>query len=418
MKKSILIISRNIYRTNSPRSIRWLKFIYYLGQKYNVIILSKYRIQEKVINKFSANVINYSVKNGEFDQNDNAISSSRIYNQKVKNQLYYKIRDFMKKIYYTLSFPDKYWNWPFEVLYKVFLNNKIKNAKFDIIICPSPTPSNLLAGVLIKSFYNGKLIFDIGDPWAYCPNANVFPWRRKVDSFVENALLKQADYIIVNTKELQKLYIDKFDVEKSKIKCIYSGADKVAEVKEVGVNPKNDRFKIVYTGQFHDKVREPYSFFRAVASLNSNINLDIKIAGDIYPWFIDYYKRLNSTMPIDFLGHIEHSKAREMQQNSDLLLLFSNKSEYQLPSKVFEYLVTNKAILVITYNNIIKDIVYNNFANEEGLFFIEDNSELIKNKIVELYKFFVKKGNLNYKRRDVFSWESRYRLLENILSKF
>jgi glycosyltransferase involved in cell wall biosynthesis len=206
-------------------------------------------------------------------------------------------------------------------------------------------PSNLLAGVLIKKLYKSKLLFDIGDPWTYCPNDKAFRWRRKLNKYAEEVLLKQADHIIVNTKELQKLYVDKLEVENRKIRCIYSGADKVSEVSEVGQPPQNDKFKILYTGVFHDKIREPYNFFKAISKLDNDMNLSIKIAGNIYSWFIDYYKKLNSKLEIEFLGLLDHEKVVEMQNKADLLLFFSNKSEYQLPSKIFEYLSTDNPIL-------------------------------------------------------------------------
>ena len=112
--------------------------------------------------------------------------------------------------------------WPFMNYFKA--NKILKKNKITLVYTSSAPFSSMLLGYFLKRKNKIKWVADLRDPftdayaWSF---PTKFHW--KFSKIIEKWLIKKPDILIVNTPEVKKLYLKKYNIIESKIKVITNG---------------------------------------------------------------------------------------------------------------------------------------------------------------------------------------------------
>lgn len=245
-----------------------------------------------------------------------------------------------RKLLDQLLFPDLRTEWyPFA---RRRLRRLLVDARFDVIISSHEPGVDLLLGLWARKRFGIKWIADLGDPVLapYSPG-----WRRKIDAWFENRILRQADIVVVTNDCTKKLLCDRhqlWDVS-SKLVCIPQGFPE----RQPSSHPETSLLSagfmnIVFTGTFYRDFRSPRQFALALRDLNAN-DIMTTVIGDNF----DFIPEFEGIANVHFIGKINHFECLAVQRNADLLLNIGNLQSYQLPGKIYEYLGAGKPVLHI-----------------------------------------------------------------------
>ena len=218
-------------------------------------------------------------------------------------------------------------------------NIEIDGAHFDLVITSSdPIASHLFFKKIMHRISYNKWCQYWGDPLAYdITNTTLIPkFYRK---YFEFNILKEADTIVYVSPFTLKLQSDIYPKLKEKMYFIPPASQ--AEV--LYKNVENDeRILISYTGGYNSIVRDIMPLYKALSnSSNKNIKLIISGPTDVI---------LESNENIIINDTVSLSQVREIEKESDLIVIIMNKIGTQIPSKLYYTASTNKDILVLINN--------------------------------------------------------------------
>lgn len=424
--KKILLISYLFPPVGGPRSIRWAYFTDYLSTKgYHIDVLTispsrNYpRFGEENKRLISSSICVYRTYPGlgyrvAFGSRTRGRSTDRAEAKGSKLGLI----DLIKNIYRILGvryalLPDEMMEWlPWAIRagYKL-----VRDRNYDLII--SNDFPNHIVGFFLKKKTGIPWVTDYGDPWAFGPAADFPPWRKILRKRLETFLLKTVDKIIVTTEETKKGYLELYPfLDSKRIDVISQGYDP-KKFEDVSAQTSN-RFRIVYTGRFYDKIREPYTFFEAIREFKEE-NIEVIIAGEIFPQYCKYIAENNLSQKITLLGYQSYLNSIALQKEATVLLFLGNNSPYQLPGKIFEYLAARRPILGISSYE--KDIGTKFIREHNRGLIVEDNSAAIASVIHHLYGLW-EKGMLdesfNLNEIKEYSWDCSGEKLEKLISSY
>lgn len=338
---------------------RWLKFVKYL-QNFNIqpIIYTvdnpKYAIVDKSLKKDVPDNIKV-LRNSIFEPNNlfsflgkkNTNTSAGFLNPNPS--LFGKLLQYIRANYFV---PDarKFWIRPSVT----FLKKYLKNNKIDVIISTGPPHSLHLIGLRIKQELGIKWVADFRDPWTDIDYFHQLPLTKKtIDKHkkMEKKVLKTADKVLVVGKTM-KQHFSKFS---NNVHIITNGFDTKNLSKE---NISLDtRFTITHIGLMNSD-RNPNNLWKVLANIcKENINFandyELKLVGKVSEDVLKSIKT-NQLKNINLVGYVPHSKAQQLQQQSQVLLLAVNRvpsAKMIITGKVFEYLQAKRPILAIAPKN-------------------------------------------------------------------
>lgn len=239
-----------------------------------------------------------------------------------------------------LLFPDLRTEWyPFA---RRRLRQLLLDCWFDAVISSHEPGVDLLLGLWAQKRFKIRWIADLGDPILvpYSPG-----WRRKIDGWFENRVLRQADGVVLTNDRASQLLCERhqFTDVSNKLVCIPQGFPK----HQLFDHPKTNLLStgimnIVFTGTFYHDFRSPLQFALALRDLRVN-DIMMTVIGDN----LDFIPAFEGISNVRFLGKINHFECLAAQREADLLLNIGNLQSYQLPGKIFEYLGAGKPILHI-----------------------------------------------------------------------
>lgn len=338
---------------------RWLKFVKYL-QDFNIqpIIYTvdnpKYAIVDKSLKKDVPDNIKV-LRNSIFEPNNlfsflgkkNTNTSAGFLNPNPS--LFGKLLQYIRANYFV---PDarKFWIRPSVT----FLKKYLKNNKIDVIISTGPPHSLHLIGLRIKQELGIKWVADFRDPWTDIDYFHQLPLTKKtIDKHkkMEKKVLKTADKVLVVGKTMKQ----HFSKLSNNVHIITNGFDTKNLSKE---NISLDtRFTITHIGLMNSD-RNPNNLWKVLANIcKENINFandyELKLVGKVSEEVLKSIKT-NQLKNINLVGYVPHSKAQQLQQQSQVLLLAVNRvpsAKMIITGKVFEYLQAKRPILAIAPKN-------------------------------------------------------------------
>ncbi len=359
--KKILIITYYWPPSGGPGVQRWLKFVKYLPE-FNiepvVITVDPSKAAYPVIDSSLQDDISIHAEvhyTNTFEPF--GIFKKTVGTQKIPyggNEVEYDVR-FLKKIFHFIRgnffIPDSRRGWNRFAYRKA--REIIAKYNIDTVITTSPPHSTQLTGLKLKRKTQVKWIADLRDPWT-----DIFYYKMFYHTFIASAIdksyekkvLKHADKLIVVSKSMKTLLLEKVKAGiEEKFEIIPNGYDEDDFKNVKNIVPENEII-ITHTGTI-THIHNIDGFIAALKNiLSKEIKINIKLVGDLNK---DIKKKIHESgidSIIEYSGYVDHARAIEYLGKSTLLLLLIPQIENNkgiLTGKLFEYLGVKKPLLCL-----------------------------------------------------------------------
>lgn len=263
-----------------------------------------------------------------------------------------------------LSLPDRQAGWiPAAAVRAIRL---LSDEEFDCIYSSSPPASVHVAALLAARSSGIPWVADFRDPWI----SNRFTRERcmafldPVDKHLEEAVVKNARRIIVNTEELCADFQRRYPYHATRFVTIPNGFDPEEAIpvhveESAGKRP----FTIIHAGGLYGR-RDPTPIFRAVATLLergvvAKDGIRIRLLGTEQPtqaWEKFLRERSLETV-VQFERKVPRAQALASLAASDLLLLIQAGTVLQVPRKVYDYMAAGRPILAMVTSGATENLV-------------------------------------------------------------
>ena len=422
MNKRVLVIAYVFPPIAYAGTHRTLRLCKYLARKgYNITVLT-INVSNNIDNDFSLmEGISEQMKVYRTKTYDPVL----YYHRNLKSRILRKkfgaiINRLITKPLQLVNQPDHMVGWiPFAVAKALKL---IKKKKIDIVYTTSPPHSTQITGYLLKKIRGIKWIADLRDPILDNISSESMSFSEiKVLQNLESKIVKNADFIISNTKTAQKRLANRYRVKN--VVCINNSYDP-EDFNNIS-NGKYDNYTLSHVGSL-------YSFRKIDLLINAIKNLKqqdlispdffkVKLIGLVDKSIYDEIKKAGINDYFDLVGLVSHQKAIEIMVKSNALLLVKatgNNSGNQIPGKLFEYIGAGKRIIYIGP----KDTEAALILQEYGLGEMVHNDEgKLCEVLVREYKKYKNEINLNEDNnkdiKEKYSSVYMVEKFENILNK-
>lgn len=263
------------------------------------------------------------------------------------------------------------------------VNEILKKESIRIVFAVSFQFINLEIGRKIRTKYkNIKLFIYELDPYAYNDALRIpvigFPYRY----LKEKKSFQIADKIFL-TNELFKLYkTNRFS--KFNKKFIKLGIPMLDIKDDSQIKKSSNDCKIVYTGAFSKRYRDPSFMFRLFTTIKNMHDWSLHIFGadirDIDEYFL---KELQGKLFI--YEKLPRHKILEIMKEASIFINISNTMSNQLPSKLLDYIGFRKPIINIYKNE--DDICNEYLLNYPIKLLIKENYHQVKSDSINLMDF-------------------------------
>jgi len=413
--------------SGNVRALNYINYLSRLGHQVEVIGVDypkdSVAYDNHLENAFDEQVKVYRIKPGYFyrffyRRKAIKITKESSSNTSINSTLKGKINFLIKR---NFVIPDAFMQW---ILPAYFFGKKlnVKN-KYDLLFTLHETPSSHIVGYLLKrKFKRLRWVGYWSDPWNEDSLRGERSFIKKIiEEKLEQLVIRRIDKLLFTTKKTKKLYIKKYNLEKSKVSIVYRGYDKNLYKniqKDTYSNMsglKEDKINILHIGTIYHQLRDIRPLCNAIDILKIN---DVELYQKLNIVFIGQFdniedqKKLSSYDAVSILPLIPYQEALKYTVMANVLLLYGNKNSTQIPGKIYEYFGSKATILTLygdRYDE-LKEIM------EEV-----DKGPVIENKEMQIY-FALKNlineysGNgVNSKWKEVnhqYEWENVVRDLE------
>lgn len=378
--KTILVISYHFppeESSCSEKNIRLVKLL--LNHGYKVIVLTKPGVGGYAINDPNVEIIRTNTA-GVFHR---AVGSSDCA-QPVKKGASNSWKTNLKKWVSANMIPDGTIDWYRPAKETIRLNaEKLKECSC-ILSISSPYSAHFVSRFASK-LLGIPYVMSYGDPWLYEPKRKRGFVRHLVEKHLEGSLIKDAAKILLITQWNKQKYQELYNIPEDKVLTFHIGYDQ-EDVLDIPFE-RNGDFKVLYGGSLDPVHRDPEPYLKAMQSI-AGIKTDIFCNDN--PKVQDYIKEYNIEDKVSLKPLIKASEFNRLMYDYDALLLFGNKTPFQVPGKVFTYIAARKTVIYVKNNNFDDDgteevlrkygntiVVQNN--TEEIVKCMSNISEVIKN---------------------------------------
>jgi glycosyltransferase involved in cell wall biosynthesis len=312
----------------------------------------------------------------------------------IKNTLISKFSN----LFQENRFPDRYLPW-YVPAYKKGIKLS-KEIKFDIILSSFSPPASHIIAYFIAKKYNTPWVADYRDLWTMNHNyqregffGSIF---NKVEISIEKYFLNKAVSLITVSEPLKKQLET---LHNKKVNVITNGYDHEDYIFSDNKIIKNNKIKILYTGNIYNNKQSPELLFLAIDSLISKkilkeSDFEIKFYGT-NPEFVDMKFAIKFSNSINFFPRISQKECIQKQLSADILLLLQwndTKVKGFYSGKVFEYLGAKKPILAVG----IKGGVISDLLKETSSGYLATNVLETESILTEWVKMYKSEGSIKY----------------------
>jgi glycosyltransferase involved in cell wall biosynthesis len=301
----------------------------------------------------------------------------------------------------------------------LFILNKSRLTKPDVIIVSSLSLLTILNGILLKKKYKCKLVFEIRDIWPLTlveegsfSSKNIFI---KILSLIEKLGYVKSDFIVGTMPNL-KSHVCKVLGYERPVHCIPMGINENVQISKKSLpnyfvnnylNP--NYFNVVYAGTI-GITNALVTFFETAELLLSDNSIRFVVVGDgpLKKHYQTEYKHLKNLL---FAPKVESNQVSFVLEYSDLVYFSTFKSRVwdygQSLNKVIDYMSSGRPI-VASYSG------YPSMINEAdcGFFVPAEDPKALSKKIVEIKMMSAPERNALGKRgKDWLYKNRRYSIL-------
>ena len=236
----------------------------------------------------------------------------------------------------------------------------IETEGIETIITTSPPHSTQLIGLELKRQYpHLKWVADLRDPWTdIYYNEDLYPtrWAKKRNLRYERSVLLGADQIITVSEQCKRLFAQKADVAE-KIAVVPNGYDTKDFINSTIINKKekitpNSSLLTPNYLTYVGVMAPQYDLAPLISLVQGRNDILLRFVGVVSE---DIKREIESWgVQTEFISYVNHGKAIEYMQASDVLMLFIPNvpnNEGILTGKLFEYLAAGRKILLFGPTN-------------------------------------------------------------------
>ena len=286
----------------------------------------------------------------------------------------------------NLFIPDARKSWVKPAVQK--LSELIREEDIKTVITTGPPHSIHLIGLNLKRQFDLNWIADFRDPWTsigYHSQLKLSRNAQQKHRDLESAVLNAADKIITTSQTTAEEFAKLTD---KPITVITNGFDALSTDKSYELDKK---FSLSFIGSLLSR-RNPVNLWKSLAEIlqeNERIreHLQINLIGIVSDQVLSSINELGLGDFMQQLPYVEHKKAIELQQRSQVLLLLEIDSEQTrgiIPGKLFEYLAARRPILAIGPEHWEAGKMVRETGS--GSYFLYGDHDPIKSKILQWFR--------------------------------
>ena len=364
---------------------RWAQLSeYWTGKGFEVdVICSKVTDVKSVENCCGVNIVRVGFRVANKIQSE--VVSSQV-NKKFNSNIFDSIKRRLKVGYRKIYWPDGLWHWGFAAAYELL---KKEGKQYDLVVSYAPSFSAHLVALMYKKISKRKFywVADYGDPFstsASMPHNNetLYGW---INYLAEASVLKNADKVCFTSKSTLSDYVFKFG-KRNNLEFVphLVDVDKMYLQGKVVKCEESSVIKLVFIGNFHAGIREPFLASRVIKELAAKLykTRGYTVLFDIYGASngVDITSVCDST--IRWHGPLDRECVHEVMQGAHFLVNIENSNCSMIPSKVVEYVATGKPLINIA--NTDKDVseLMGRYAEIGKAFILKDVSCIISDELL------------------------------------
>lgn len=253
-----------------------------------------------------------------------------------------------------------------------------------------------------------------GDPWIYEPKRKRGWIRYNIEFQLEKNLINKCDGLLVITDWNKNKYKRLYNIPEEKISTFHIGYSN-EDVLDLP-SASNETFNIIYGGSLDPVHRDPLPFIKALKRIEG---VKISIFNNDRPDIGQLIKDNGVNEKVMLSPLIRASDFLKEMYKNDALLLFGNRTPFQVPGKVFTYISTGKTIIYIKNNNFTDDGT-EEVLNKYGNAIILKNSE--DDIVAKINDFlYYNKSQSSIMNKEVFEFHNTMRpiceMIERVLNK-
>ena len=247
--------------------------------------------------------------------------------------------------------PDSYRGWARRA--RAVTARRLARGDVTALLSTSPPDSVHLAGRALARRFRLPWVADFRDPWIglhfRTPPSD---WHRTRHAAMEAAVVSEADAVFAASRTHADELAAAFPARAARIHHVPNGYEPVGEGAAGATPPDADRFLVVFTGTLAE-MPDAFTFLDALHDVlarhpEGRRRLRVRFAGPYETGVEDRAIALSLKGIVEFLGPISHARARALQHEADLLLLWKPRGDgyrTMVPGKLYEYLESGRPIL-------------------------------------------------------------------------
>lgn len=371
--KTVLVIAYHFppeEGTCSEKNIRIVKKL--LESGYNVRVLTKDPSdnEPEVLDK----CVVFRTNNGLFHKTKNA--------QEMSNSVNYKrgIKKRLKDAFSLTVIPDGVIDWIPEVNNYINRNKEVIDGVDVILSISSPYTAHIISRH-ISMKYQIPYILCYGDPWIYEPKRKRSALRYFLEKNIEKRIIYDSSGVLLITKWNKEKYKQLYNISDKKIDTYLIGFDDQKISDNNSFKKKDEKYSMLYGGSLDPIHRNIRPFLLAIKDIP---DVYFEIRNNDYPQAKAIIDEYGVEEKVSYEPIMATDEFEEYQYYFDALILFGNKTPFQIPGKVFTYIKTKKRIIYIKNNNSSDDgteFILRQYANS---IIVQNESQSIREAILKI----------------------------------
>lgn len=287
----------------------------------------------------------------------------KVQNKKRKKGIKSKIIAYLK----GRIIPDPTFDW--YPIAKRWLKNNIY--EYDVILSIATPYTDLIIGnkflQMNKSKNDIKFIVCYADPWYGEISRKRGAIRQLIEKKIESSILKNADNILMVTKNAMKYYKELFPEYAQKIDYYYIGHN--INLKNTKKYEEDNIYRLRYFGALQSVHRNPFEFLEVLNNPQyiGKVKFELYLIPDPSHEKIFEVVSVSSVLKeiVEFKTPVSYEKMLEIASlPNSCNILFGNTSNLQIPVKLFDYIGVKSKILYVenNYNEEIS-MILNEYKN-------------------------------------------------------
>jgi len=234
----------------------------------------------------------------------------------------------LSRVVKKILFPDRVMTWyPHAVKDATSI---VRKQKVDAVFSSSPSITNHLVAGKIARRFGLPWVADFRDLWALASDSASETWTQRRRKRCEQAIVSQADRVVVVTEGLRVAFSEAYPESKSKFVLIRNGFDQ-SDIGAIEPTPPSDRLVLTHSGILYGGDRNTGPLLQAIARLKERSlltceNFRLDFVGHLEPQLLRQIEALGLSGLIKCVGRVPYQESLQRMAASSAALIIVHSS--------------------------------------------------------------------------------------------